>query len=194
MNRIDTISAPAYSLIRPASLWMEIPLLLSFNLLLVGLAQLAIQLPFSPVPITGQTLGVMLIAMALGRVRGTAVVTAYLLEGAAGLPVFASGTGGVAILFGPTGGYLLGFVASAWVVGSLADRGWDRNLLKSTLAMTFGTALIIVSGLAWLSRFVETDILLSVGFTPFVSGAVVKIMVAAVMLPAVWKFVGRKRK
>ncbi len=185
-------SSSAYSLIRPASRWLEIPLLLSFNLLLVGLAQLAVNLPFSPVPITGQTLGVLVVAMALGRVRGTAVVMAYLVEGAAGLPVFANGTAGAAVLFGPTGGYLLGFVAAAWVVGYLADKGWDRSVLFSGLAMVAGTTIIFATGMTWLSRFVGLDAVVAMGLAPFVAGALIKIGLASVILPSIWKFVGRK--
>jgi len=187
------MSTPAvYSLIKPSSRWLEIPILLSFNLLLVALAQLAINLPLSPVPITGQTLGVLLIGMALGRVRGTAVVLAYLVEGAAGLPVFAGGRAGMAVLLGPTGGYLLGFVAAAFAVGYLADRGWDRKLWLCVTAMTFGTTIIFASGLAWLANFVPSGSLMTMGLTPFIPGALLKIAVASVILPAVWRFVGRK--
>lgn len=189
---MNIASAPAYSLIRPTSRWMEIPILISFNLLLVGLAQLAINLPFSPVPITGQTLGVMLIAIALGRVRGTAVVSAYILEGILGLPVFANGMAGMAVLFGPTGGYLIGFVVAAWIIGTLADRGWDRSFVLSFTAMTIGTIVILGCGLIWLSRFVGGEMLLTTGLVPFLPGAIVKLVVAAMALPSVWKLVGRK--
>ena len=189
---MNSRSATAYSLIKPSSLWLEIPLLLSFNLLLVGLAQLAVNLPFSPVPITGQTLGVLLIGMALGRVRGTAVVMAYLVEGAAGLPVFANGAAGAAVLFGPTGGYLLGFAVAAYVVGYLADKGWDRTYLTSTVAMAVGTGVIFATGLAWLSRIVGIDSVLTMGLYPFVPGAIVKIALASIILPSIWKFVGRR--
>src|SRR3990172_7248126 len=98
---MQTHSATVYSLIRPATIWKELPLLIGFNLLLVATAYISFNLPFSPVPITGQTFGVLLIAMALGRVRGVGVVTAYLLEGIAGLPVFAGGTAGFPIIIGP---------------------------------------------------------------------------------------------
>lgn len=189
---MNTISAPAYSLIRPTSLWLEIPILIGFNLLLVSLAQLAINLPFSPVPITGQTLGVMLIAIALGRGRGVAVVSAYILEGLLGLPVFANGMAGVGVLLGPTGGYLAGFVVAAWIIGALADRGWDRSFLLSFTAMTIGTVVILGCGLIWLSRFVGGDLLLSTGLIPFLPGAAVKLTLAAIALPSVWKLVGRK--
>lgn len=185
-------SAPAYSLLRVNSRWLEIPILISFNLLLVGLAQLAINLPNSPVPITGQTLGVLLVAMALGRTRGVGVVSAYLIEGALGLPVFANGMAGVAVLFGPTGGYLLGFVVAAWLIGSLADRGWDKSFTKSFAAMILGTAVIFGCGLLWLSRFVTGETLLAAGLTPFIPGAIIKLSIAALVLPSIWKTVGRK--
>ena len=187
-------SLTIYDVIRPASRVMELPILLAFNLLLVATAYLSIELPFSPVPITGQTLGVLLVAMALGRVRGTAVVMAYLLEGAAGLPVFASGRAGIAVLFGPTGGYLLGFLVAAYVVGHLTDRGWDRSVGRSLVAMTVGTAVIFVCGLAQLYFFVPTPTLLATGLWPFLPGAAIKIAAASVVLPAIWRFVGRKRR
>ncbi|MBD3258897.1 biotin transporter BioY [candidate division GN15 bacterium] len=187
-------SLTIYDTIKPNSRLLEIPILLAFNLLLVASAYLSFELPFSPVPITGQTLGVLLVAMALGRVRGTAVVMAYLLEGAAGLPVFASGKAGLAVLFGPTGGYLLGFLGAAWLVGYLADCGWDRKIFWSAFAMTLGTAVIFICGLAQLSFFVPMGTLFAAGFWPFVPGAIVKIAIAAMILPTVWKFVGRKRQ
>ena len=185
-------TATVYSFIRPSSLLAELPLLLAFNALLVLTSYMAINLPFSPVPITGQTFGVLLIGMALGRVRGTAVVMAYLIEGAMGLPVFAGGTAGFVKFVGPTGGYLLGFPVAAFVVGYLADRGWDRSYLRSVAAMTAGTVVIFVCGLAWLSRLVPSGSVLEMGLYPFVPGAVVKIALASVILPSVWKFTGRK--
>lgn len=169
------------------SLAQELGILLAFNALLIISAQIAIPLPFSPVPITGQTFGVLLTAMALGRVRGAAVVGLYLVEGAAGLPVFATGLGGVAILTGPTGGYLLGFLLAAFVVGSLADRGWDRVYWKSLSALTLGTVLIFACGLLWLSNFVPADALLATGLAPFVPGAVYKIVAAFWIAPKVAK-------
>ena len=185
-------SISVYSLVKPTSRIAEIPILVGFNLVLVACAYISINLPFSPVPITGQTLGVLLIAMALGRVRGMAVVAAYLLEGAAGLPVFAGGKAGAAWLIGPTGGYLIGFLAAAFIAGYLADRGWDKSYLKSVAAMTIGTAVIFVCGLAWLSRFVPDSAILATGLVPFIPGAIVKIGLAAVILPSIWKFVKRQ--
>lgn len=182
-----------YSRIKPSSLWMEIPLLATFNLFLIACAYISINLPFSPVPITGQTFGVLIVAMALGRVRGTAVVAAYLIEGAMGAPVFAGGTGTAAKLLGPTGGYLFGFLGAAWLVGYLADRGWDRGYVKSIAAMALGTAVIFICGLTGLAQFVPSGALLTMGLTPFIPGAIIKIALASVILPSVWKFVGRNR-
>jgi biotin transport system substrate-specific component len=96
---------------------------------------------------------------------------------------------------GPTGGYLIGFLAAAWIIGFLADKGWDKGYVKSILAMTVGTAVIFVCGLAQLSLFVPGDTLLAMGLFPFLPGAAVKIAVASVMLPSIWKFLGsRERK
>ena len=187
-------AAAIYQHIKPTSLWLEIPLLLAFNLLLVASAYLSIDLPFSPVPITGQTFGVLLIAMALGRIRGTAIVAAYLVEGAAGMPVFAGGTAGIFKLIGPTGGYLIGFPIAAYLVGFLADHGWDRGYFRTILAMTAGTAIIFATGLLWLSQFVEQSNLLVMGLTPFISGAIIKIAVASCILPSIWRFLDRPRQ
>ncbi|MCM2273155.1 MAG: biotin transporter BioY [candidate division Zixibacteria bacterium] len=179
--------AVAYELIKPSSRWLEVPILLAFNVLLVACAYIAVPLPFSPVPITGQTFGVLLVAMALGRVRGTGVVLAYLAEGAAGLPVFAGGAAGPQVLFGPTGGYLAGFVAAAFVVGAMAEHGWDRTIFRSIVAMTIGYVVIFTFGLAQLSFFVPVATLLAMGLTPFIPGMIIKIALAAWILPLIWK-------
>jgi biotin transport system substrate-specific component len=179
--------AIAYEIIKPASRWMELPILLAFNLVLVACAYVAFPLPFSPVPVTGQTFGVLLVAMALGRVRGTGVVLAYLAEGAAGLPVFAGGAAGPQVLVGPTGGYLLGFVIAAYLVGTLAERGWDHTIFRSIVAMTIGYAVIFVCGLAVLSLYVPAEMLLALGLTPFLAGMIVKIGLAAWILPVILK-------
>jgi biotin transport system substrate-specific component len=178
-------------LIRPNQRWMEVPILIGFNLVLVVSAYLSINLPFSPVPITGQTLGVLLIGMALGRVRGTAVVLAYLLEGFAGLPVFAGGKSGMVALMGPTGGYLLGFLGAAFVVGYFSDRGWYTGYIKSVAAMIAGTGVIFIAGLAWLAAMVPEGSVLAMGLYPFLPGAALKIAAASVVLPSICRFVGR---
>ena len=183
-----------YDAIKPSSKWAEIPLLMSFNLLLVLSSYVAIELPFSPVPITGQTFGVLLMAMALGRIRGTAVVMAYLLEGLAGFPVFAEGRMGLTVLFGPTGGYLIGFAAAAYVTGHLAERGWHRSIFTAVGAMLAGGVVIYACGLAWLSRFVPSSSVLATGLVPFLPGEAIKMAVASCVLPGVWRLTGLYRR
>lgn len=155
-------------------------------------ARLAIPLPFSPVPVTGQTLAVLLMGMLLGSRRGALCLLAYLTEGFAGLPVFAGGTSGPVSLAGPTGGYLLGFVAAAFVTGLLAEQGWDRRVWTTVLAMFIGNACIYAFGLIWLARFVGAERVLALGLLPFVPGDVVKLVFAALLLPTGWKVIGEK--
>lgn len=182
-----------YDAIKPDSRWAEIPLLVGFNLLLALCSYLSIDLAFSPVPITGQTFGVLVVGMTLGRVRGTAIVAAYLLEGISGLPVFAGGRAGLPYLFGPTGGYLIGFLFAAYIVGYLADRGWHTSLWKTLPAMLAGEFVIYACGLMWLGAYVPVSSVLAVGLIPFLPGAAVKIAAATAILPGAWKLTGRAR-
>lgn len=185
-------SVSIYNRFKPSSLIAEIPILIGFNLLLIAAAYVTINLPFSPVPITGQTFGVLLLAMALGRTRSLAIVGAYILEGMVGLPVFAGGKAGIVALAGPTGGYIIGFLAAAYVAGFLSDRGWSGSYIKSVAAMTFGTAIIFACGLTWLTQFVPGNALLAAGLIPFIPGAIIKIGLAAVILPTIWRGLDRR--
>ena len=117
------------------------------SILIAVLAQIAIGYP---VPITGQTFGVLLAAALLGSRRGVLCVLTYLAEGLMGLPVFSQGRSGLGMILGPTGGYLVGFVLAAYVVGSLAERGWDRRVMTTMLAMVLGSVAMYACGLAWL--------------------------------------------
>ena len=153
------------------------------------LAQLTIPLPI--VPITGQTLGVLLIGASLGSKKGSLAMLTYLGEGALGAPVFAGGSGGIAVLAGPTAGYLYGFVIAAFLVGWLAERRLDRNVLTAATAMLAGEVAMYTVALPWLSFYVPNDQLLSVGLIPFIPGDVVKLVLAAALLPAAWKLLGR---
>ena len=160
-------------------------------------ASAKIQVPFYPVPMTMQTFVVLCIGMSFGWRRGAATVALYLMQGAMGLPVFA-GTPekgiGLAYMVGPTGGYLLGFVIAAAVVGWLAERGWDRSVARTLAAMILGTAIIFASGILWLGTVIGWDQpVLQYGLTPFVWGAVFKIALAAVALPMAWKAVEHRR-
>ncbi len=168
-------------------------LVLGGSLLLALSAQIAIPLPFSPVPITGQTFSVLVVGMLLGRWRGAGAVLAYLLEGCIGLPVFAEGKMGLAVLLGPTGGYLASFVPAAFLVGYLAEKGWDRKVLTSFLAMILGNVIIFGLGAAWLAKFVGTDKTLSLGVYPFLIGDAIKIGLATIALPGAWKLLNGKK-
>lgn len=151
-----------------------------------------VQVPFYPVPMTMQTFVVLVIGMAYGWRLGGATVLLYLGEGAVGLPVFASG-GGYAYFVGPTGGYLVGFLAAAVAIGWLAERGWDRNPLLAVLALALGTVVIFMLGLAWLSVLIGFQPAIANGLVPFIPGAIVKLALAAVTLPVAWRMVGRHR-
>ena len=155
---------------------------------LIGLsAKVQFVLPFSPVPITGQTFAVLVVGALLGARRGSLAVLAYILEGASGMPVFAFG-GGFAVLLGPTGGYLIGFIPAAYVTGLLAERGWDRRIGTMILAMILGDAVLYAGGLLWLCCLMGvTARVLTVGLYPFVVGDLLKIALAAVLLPLGWK-------
>lgn len=171
----------------------DFSLILGGSFLIALLAQLQVILPFSPVPITGQTLGVLLVGALLGRWKGAMTVMAYLLEGISGLPVFAGATAGPAVLAGPTGGYLMGFVVAAYVTGALAEQGWDRKTWSAFLMMTIGTAVIFLSGAGWLMHLVPDGQVLNLGVLPFLPGALVKISLATFLLPAGWKFLEREK-
>ena len=152
-------------------------------------AQVTIRLPFSPVPITGQTLAVLLVGALLGSRRGAASMLAYLAEGLIGLPVYAGGASGLAYAMGPTGGYLVGFVAAAYVAGWLAERGWDRRVGTTALAMLTGNAAIYAFGLSWLAVYVGRQTI-ALGLLPYIVGDVAKLILAALSLPAGWKLIG----
>ena len=161
------------------------------SLLLIASAK--VQVPFWPVPMTMQTFAVLVIGMTFGPRLGAATVLLYLLEGAVGLPVFAGTPAkgiGLAYMVGPTGGYLVGFVAAAYVVGLLAMRGWDRKIPLAALAMVLGTALIFVFGVGWLSTLIGFAKAVEFGLMPFLAAAVFKIALATALLPLAWRRVG----
>lgn len=155
-------------------------------------AQIEIRLSFTPVPLSGGTLGVLYAGALLGSRRGAAAVALYLLEGASGLPVFSGGAVGVGHIIGPTGGYLLGFPVGAFVTGGLAERSWDRTPLRTFAMMCIGSLPIFALGLIGLSRFVPSSALLAQGLWPFLPGDLIKAAVSAGLLPLGWKLVGRK--
>ena len=163
------------------------------SLFIAVCAQVNIPLPFTPVPLSGGTLGVLYTGALLGSRRGAVAVLLYLLEGSAGLPFFSGGAAGFVHLLGPTGGYLAGFPVGAFVTGLLAERGWDRTPGRAFLAMLAGSLPIFALGLLGLSRFVPAQTLLAQGLWPFVPGDLLKSGISAGLLPLGWKLLGSKR-
>jgi biotin transport system substrate-specific component len=158
-----------------------------FGALILGLsAQVKVYLPISPVPITGQTFAVLMLAAMLGSRRGVLAVIAYLIEGIAGLPVFAGGIGPAALI-GPTGGYLIGFIAVACVVGKLAEMGWDKKIITTVAAMLAGEVVLYTFGVCWLAIMTNIRTALTVGLYPFIVGDILKVVLASAVLPAGWK-------
>jgi biotin transport system substrate-specific component len=178
-------TAPSATLARhwipDRSLLSDAGLVIAFSLFTGLMAHIAIPLPFTPVPITGQTFAVLLCGATLGARLGTASMLAYVTEGMLGLPVFAVAPGAASY------GYLAGFVVAAFVVGWLADRGWTKDLPHTIGAMVAGEIAIYVFGLLWLARFVPASSVLGLGLFPFLIGDAIKLAVAAAALPAGWR-------
>ncbi|MDC1212870.1 biotin transporter BioY [Rhodospirillales bacterium] len=176
--------------------WMRNVLLAVGGTVLLTIAA-KMNIPFYPVPLTMTTFVVLTIGMAFGWRLGGATVALYLAEGAIGLPVFA-GTPekgiGLAYMAGPTGGYLLGYLVAAVVVGWLAEKGWDRNVFTTLAAMIIGTAIIFAPGIYWLGMLFGWDKpILAWGLWPFMAGAGFKIALATAVLPLAWKFLATKK-
>ncbi len=175
---------------RISSIAYDTMLVLAGSILIALSAKIAFPLPFSPVPVTGQTFAVLLTGALLGSKRGVLAVLAYIAEGISGMPVFTGAGAGFAYLLGPTGGYIAGFAAAAGITGLLAEKGWDRNIFTTAMAMAAGSAAIYLFGVMWLSLFVGGRAL-NMGLIPFISGDIVKVALAAALLPAGWKLITR---
>ena len=174
--------------------------LLSDALLVVGgaafvalAAQVSIPLGFTPVPITGQTFAVLLVGASFGSVRGAASMLLYLLVGIAGAPVYSEQKHGWEVFTGATGGYIVGFVVAAWLIGLLAEKGWDKRFSSSLSAMLIGSVVIYGFGLLWLYNHlnVSWSTALEFGLYPFVLGDLIKLFLAALALPSAWQLVRR---
>lgn len=175
------------------SLARDLLLVLGGAALVALVAQL--EIPLKPVPVTLQTLAVLLVGASLGWKRGAASMTTYLLAGAAGLPVFAGGSAGLAKFAGPTGGYLLSYVFAAALVGWLVQRyALDRRPLGAALAMFAASVVIYAFGLTWLGLVtgLKGQALFGAGLTPFLIGDSLKIGLAALLLPGAWAFARRR--
>ena len=156
-------------------------------------AQLTIYLPFSPVPITGQTLGVLLVGALLGARGGAYSVMTYLLQGALGFPFFAGAAGGVAHLLGPTGGYLVGFIFAAAAVGWFFEQNKVNGVFKMALVFTVGQSIVFTLGLVVLSFWTGWSKVLTMGLIPFIPGAIVKVIFAVLMVSSVLKLNKKER-
>ena len=190
---MTTLTAPARRRVLadllPGSLVRDV-LLIAAGAVLTGVAaQIAIPLPFTPVPITLQTFTVLLTGAALGPARGTASMLLYLAVGSLGVPWFAQGQSGFG---GPTFGYVIGFVVAAAIAGALARRGVDRNVLGTIGLMIVGNLVIYAIGVSWLMVSLGMDLSqgLEAGMTPFLIGDGLKILLAAGLLPGTWRLVG----
>jgi biotin transporter BioY len=166
----------------------DVALIVGASLFVALMAQLVIHLPFTPVPITGQTLAVLLTGAALGSWRGGAALLLYLVEGSF-LPFYAGGASGLVWTFA-SGGYIIGFIPAAFVVGFLSERGWDRSVWI-ILAMLAGNIILYVPGLIQLSYFVPEGKALEFGLYPFILGDLVKLYIASLALPTAWAVVNR---
>ena len=176
----------------PGSGIMRDLLLMASGTLIIALCA-RLEITAYPVPITGQTFGILLIAALLGSRRGVLSVMGYLSLGAMGLPVFAGFATGLTAFAGPTAGYIVGFVFAAFTVGSLCERGWDRSVSTTILAMLAGSVAIYIPGAVWLSRFVGWDRVIGAGVLPFIIGDIAKIAAAAILFPSAWRFVNGRR-
>lgn len=170
--------------------------LVMLGAVLVGTALLAasakVQVPFWPVPMTMQTTVVLMIGMAYGMRLGLATVGLYLLEGFAGLPVFAGPAAGPAYFTGPTAGYLVGFLAAAGFAGWMAERGWDRGWVKALTTATLAHVVIFAGGVAWLATLIGVSGAIEKGFVPFIAASVLKTVIAAALVMAAHKAVTKR--
>ena len=162
--------------------------------LIAGCAQISIPLGFTPVPLTGQTFAVLLVGTSLGALAGTASTLLYVAAGAVGAPIYADHAHGWHVIHSATGGYLVGFIAAAALTGTLAERRWDRQFSSGLGAMLTGNLVIYVFGVTWLAHdlHVSAAKALELGLYPFVPGDLIKLYLAAALLPAAWRYAGRK--
>jgi biotin transport system substrate-specific component len=183
--------APMFQTLAPAAALPKKALLVLAGSLALAISA-KVQVPFYPVPMTMQTLVVLVIGATFGLRLGLATIGLYLLEGLAGLPVFASGAG-PAYMAGPTGGYLAGFAAAVAVMGLGAHRGYDRSFGGAFALMSIGHLIILAMGWAWLSTLIGAEKAFAAGVVPFAWATVFKTVLAAGLVPALWAWIARAR-
>lgn len=175
------------------NIYLDMWLIIFGSLFVAVSSQVAFYLPFTPVPVTGQTFAVLLIGAVLGSRRGGLSLALYVLEGMLGLPVFAGGTGGMAVLFGPTAGYLIGFIPAAILIGSLSEKGFDRNWIPMFFALFLGLVVIYLFGVIRLLSFVGYEKVFLFGVAPFLVGDVLKTGMAMILIPSGWKLLNKSK-
>jgi len=187
--KADTLMGAALA---PLDSTRSIGLVIVFSLFIAAAAQFAIHI--GPIPITGQTFAVLLTGALLGSRLGAAAVIAYLIEGAVGLPFFAGGGAGLVRFFGPTGGYLVAFPAAAFITGAFSEHGWDKRYPPAVAAMAIGSVIVLLGGFAWYSILTNTPPLAAfkIAVMPYLVGDVIKIALAAAVLPTGWALLKRK--
>ena len=200
-----TLSAALWAPAQVSPLLRGAILALAGSLFVALCAQITV--PLWPVPVTGQTFAVLSVGLVCGWRVGGAALLLYLIEGALGLPFFAGGAGGWASVVGPSGGYIWGFVLAAALVGYLAERGWDRNVLRTAAALFLGNVVLYVPGLIWLALFyagpgqeyiaaagatTAWGASINAGLLPFLLGDTLKLALAATLVPAIWSLLHRR--
>jgi biotin transport system substrate-specific component len=155
------------------------------------LAQISV--PLWPVPITGQTLAVLLVGSTLGMVRGALSMLAYALLGVIGVPWFSDANSGWGVIAGPTGGYIIGFIVAAALTGWLAQRSWDHKVVGAFVSFMAGTVVVFAIGMPWLAAVLNLDLAktLEYGLYPFIIGGIIKALIAAGLIPLAWRFADR---
>ena len=188
-SKADTLLSVALA---PLDSARSVGLVFAFSLFVAACAQFAIHI--GPIPITGQTFAVLLTGALLGSRLGAAAIIVYLFEGTAGLPFFAGGAGGLLHILGPPGGYLVAFPAAAYITGAFAEHGWDKRYPTAVAAMAIGSAVVFLGGWAWFSVVTNTAPIAAFKVTvlPFIPGDIIKIALAAAVLPTGWAILRRK--
>jgi biotin transport system substrate-specific component len=175
------------------NIYLDMGLIIFGSLFVAVSSQIAFYLPFTPIPVTGQTFAVLFIGAVLGSRRGGLSLALYILEGMVGLPVFAGGTGGMAVLLGPTAGYLIGFIPAAILVGYLSEKGFDRNWIPMFFALFLGLAVIYLFGVIRLLSFIDIEKVLLLGIAPFLIGDILKTSMVLILIPSGWKLLNKSK-
>jgi biotin transport system substrate-specific component len=195
MNSVQSYTAPDTLIgvaLAPLDWTRSVSLAVVFSLLTALAAQIVI--PIGPVPITGQTFAVLLTGALLGSRLGAMAMIIYLVEGAVGLPFFYGGHGGIGHILGPTGGYLVAFPTAAFITGAFAENGWDKRFFTAIASMAVGSLVILLAGWLWFSVLMQAGALAAfkVSVLPHLPGDIIKILLAAAVLPTGWAILKRK--